>query len=121
MTCTVLSTDLCRSELPSNDEISKYNARGRPVFFPLAFILRKCDVPVTTFTAVKVCALYCSSDGGVVKGWNFHHEPILTSEFLLSEIEPLASYVSENVKLSVLALINVLIPTIASSLRPALD
>ncbi|GBP36134.1 hypothetical protein EVAR_4278_1 [Eumeta japonica] len=53
---SVQRTNLCRSELPANDAMRRFNALR--LFFLLC-VLRRCDSFVTDFTAVEFRALYC--------------------------------------------------------------
>ncbi|GBP12201.1 hypothetical protein EVAR_6380_1 [Eumeta japonica] len=46
-------TKLCRSELPANDAVRKFNSPQPFLILPRISILRHCDAFVTTFTAAK--------------------------------------------------------------------
>ncbi|GBP72316.1 hypothetical protein EVAR_90412_1 [Eumeta japonica] len=56
----VRRTKLCRSELPADNAMRRFNA-PQPFLLPRVPILRFCDAFVTNFTAAEFRALYCSS------------------------------------------------------------
>ncbi|GBP97755.1 hypothetical protein EVAR_91980_1 [Eumeta japonica] len=57
----VRRTKLCRSELPADNAMRRFNAPQPFLLLPRVPILRFCDAFVTNFTAAEFRALYCSS------------------------------------------------------------
>ncbi|GBP06258.1 hypothetical protein EVAR_3599_1 [Eumeta japonica] len=53
-------TKLCRSELPANDALHRFNAPRPFLLIPGVPILCYCDAFLTNFTAAEFRALYCT-------------------------------------------------------------
>ncbi|GBP81060.1 hypothetical protein EVAR_62100_1 [Eumeta japonica] len=50
---------LCRSELPANDAMRRFNAPRPFLLLPRVLVSGHCDSIVTNFTAAEFRALYC--------------------------------------------------------------